>query len=209
MEIRLADSTAAELAKRPVTYSTGFTLLPGRYSIRILVRDNATDRLGTYMGKFTVANLNRDTQLPISSVVLASQLVDAASSVPYMAGVRPPTQPAVNPLVQNGKRIIPSVTRVFSSQSDMYVYLQAFERGATTAAPLTARVAFYNGQVKVLETPEVKVSDGLDPKSRMLPVTMNVGLGSLRPGRYDCQVTVVDPATQKSAIWQTPVMIVP
>ncbi len=105
--------------------------------------------------------------------------------------------------------MIPSVTRVFNSQSDMYVYLQAFEKGATTTAPLMARVAFYRGPVKVMETSEVKVSDGLDPKTKMLPIRMDVGLGSLKPGEYDCQVTVVDPATQKSATWQAPVTIVP
>jgi hypothetical protein len=91
----------------------------------------------------------------------------------------------------------------------MYVYLQVFEKGATTAAPLTARVAFYKGSVKVMETSAYNVSDGLDPKSRMLPIRMDVSLGALKPGEYDCQVTVVDPATQKSAIWQTPVTVVP
>ena len=210
MEIGLADSTAAELAKHPVTYSTGVTLLPGGYSIKFLVRDNTTGRLGTYLGTFTIANLNRDTQLPITSVVLSSQLIDDATPNAYMAGVKPrAAQPPVNPLVQDGKRMIPSVTRVFNSQSDMYVYLQAFEKGATTTAPLMARVAFYRGPVKVMETSEVKVSDGLDPKTKMLPIRMDVGLGSLKPGEYDCQVTVVDPATQKSATWQAPVTIVP
>jgi hypothetical protein len=55
----------------------------------------------------------------------------------------------------------------------------------------------------------VKLSDGLDPKSKMLPIRMDVGLGSLKPGDYDFQVTPVDPATQKSAIWQKPVTVVP
>ncbi len=211
MEIGLAGSTDADLAKRPITYSTGVTLMPGRYSIKILARDNTTGRLGSYQGKFTIPNLNRDdTRLPISSVVLSSQLIDDATPAAYMAGVNPrPSQPPVNPLVQGGKRMIPSVTRVFSSKNDMYVYLQVFEKGATTAAPLTARVAFYKGSVKVMETSAYNVSDGLDPKSRMLPIRMDVSLGALKPGEYDCQVTVVDPATQKSAIWQTPVTIVP
>jgi VWFA-related protein len=210
MEIGLADSTDAELAKRPVTYSAGVIVLPGRYSIKILARDNTTGRLGEYLGKFTVANLNRETQLPISSVVLSSQLIDDAKPTAFMEGVKPkPTLPPVNPLVQDGKRMIPSVTRVFSSKNDMYVYLQAFEKGATTAAPLMARVAFYQGPVKVMETSAVKVSDGLDPRSKMLPIRMDVGIGSLKPGEYDCQVTVVDPATQKSAIWQKPVTVVP
>ena len=33
---------------------------------------------------------------------------------------------------------MPSVTRVFSASRDMYVYLQAYERGATTTQPLVA-----------------------------------------------------------------------
>jgi hypothetical protein len=91
----------------------------------------------------------------------------------------------------------------------MYVYLQAFEKGAKTAAPLTANVAFYKGPVKIMETAPLNVSEGLDPKSGMLPIRMDVALGSLKPGEYDCQVSVLDPATQKSALWKQPVIIVP
>ena len=210
MEVRLADATVTELAERPVTYSTGVVLLPGKYATKILVRDGATGRLGTYLGKFAVANLNRETQLPISSVVLSSQIVDDAAPAAFMAGVKPrPSPPVVNPLVQDGKRIVPNVTRVFSAKSDMHVFLQAFEKGAAATAPLTARVTFYQGAVKVLETPGLTVSDGLDAKTKMLPIRMDVGLGGLTPGRYECQVTVVDPATQKSAVWQAPVTVVP
>ena len=35
-----------------------------------------------------------------------------------------------NPLVQDGQKLIPSVTRVFSKSRDIYVYLQAYEQGA-------------------------------------------------------------------------------
>ncbi len=203
MEIRLADLPAAVLAVRPVTYNTGIKLLPGTYSIRMLARNAETGRMGMYLGKFTIQNLNKDPQLPISSVVLSSQFAeDTTSNGPAGAA-------AVNPLAVDGHRIIPSVTRVFSAGSDMYVYLQAFEKGAKTAAPLTASVAFYKGSVKVMEAAPVTVSDGLDTKSGMMPVRMHVGLGGLVPGEYDCQVSVLDPATQKSALWQKPVMIVP
>lgn len=197
-DIRLTDATAQEWAKRPIAYDTGFNLLPGVYTIKILARDSETARIGTFLSRFTIPNLNReDQQLPITSVVLGTQLDDA------------PVNPSVvNPLVQDGKRLMPSVTRVFSSKNDMYVYLQAFEKGATTAKPLMAHATFYKGAVKVMETPPITVSDGLDPKSKMLPIRLDVPLASLKPGEYDCQVTVLDPATQKSALWQKPVMIV-
>ncbi len=48
VNIKLSDATAAELAKRPIEYDTGFTLLPGKYSIKFLARDDETGRIGTY-----------------------------------------------------------------------------------------------------------------------------------------------------------------
>ena len=47
-DIKVSDATAAELAKRPIEYDTGFTLLPGEYTIKFLARDNETGRIGTY-----------------------------------------------------------------------------------------------------------------------------------------------------------------
>ena len=76
LDIKLTDETAAQLAKRPIQYETGFTLLPGKYVIKMLARDAETGRIGTYQAAFVVPNLNReDDALPISSVVLSSQRV--------------------------------------------------------------------------------------------------------------------------------------
>ena len=50
---------------------------PGSYTIKVLARDDETGRIGTYMSKFVVPNLNKeDKRVPISSVVLSSQRVD-------------------------------------------------------------------------------------------------------------------------------------
>ena len=48
VDIKLSDATAAELAKRPIEYDTGFTVLPGKYAIKFLARDDETGRIGTY-----------------------------------------------------------------------------------------------------------------------------------------------------------------
>jgi len=42
-----------------------------------------------------------------------------------------------------------------------------------------------------------------------LPVKLSFPLGKLKPGEYDCEVTVLDPASRKAAFWQAPVMIIP
>ena len=76
VNIKLSDATAAELAHRPIEYDTGFTLLPGKYMIKFLARDDETGRIGTYQTTFVIPNLNKeDKRVPISSVVLSSQRV--------------------------------------------------------------------------------------------------------------------------------------
>ena len=77
VNIKLSDATAIELAKRPIEYDTGFTLLPGKYTIKFLARDAETGRIGTYQTSFVIPNLNKEVKrIPISSVVLSSQRVD-------------------------------------------------------------------------------------------------------------------------------------
>jgi len=49
----------------------------------------------------------------------------------------------------------------------------------------------------------------MDPKSKAVPLRFSLALGKLNPGRYNCQVTVVDPSGQKAAFWQAPVMLIP
>jgi len=41
-----------------------------------------------------------------------------------------------------------------------------------------------------------------------VPLKFSIALAKLPPGRYNCQVTVLDPKSQKAAFWQAPVMLV-
>ena len=208
VDVKLTDQTAAELAKKPIEYDTGFTLLPGSYKVKFLARDAETGRIGTYETKFVIPNLNKEEKrVPISSVVLSSQRAEMRDAL-FNAAKDKGKAEAVDPLVVDGARLIPSVTRVFSKSRDMFVYLQAYERGATAMQPLVAFVTFYRGQVKAFETPPLVVSDGMDPKSKAVPFKFSVSLAKLPPGEYNCQVTVLDPTGSKAAFWQAPVMLV-
>jgi len=207
LDIKLSDVTASQLATRPIQYETGFTLLPGQYVIKFLARDDETGRIGTYQAPFTVPNLNKEElRLPISSVVLSSQRVpmgDALFSVQQKIAAE-----SANPLVSGGQKLIPSVTRVFSRSRDLFVFLQAYERGATSTQPLVAFVTFYRGETKIFETAPMAVNDGLDARSKAVPLRFSLPLDSVAPGRYDCQVTVLEPNGQKAAFWRAPIVVV-
>jgi len=209
VNIKLSDATARELAKRPIEYDTGFTLLPGKYLIKFLARDDETGRIGTYQTTFVIPNLNKEEKrIPISSVVLSSQRIELRDAL-YNAVKDKDKQETTNPLVQDGRKLIPSVTRVFSKSRDMYVYLQAYEPDAPVIKPLVAFVSFYREKAKVFETQAMVVTNGLNVRLKTVPLSFSIATSQLSVGEYACQVTVLDPAGHKAAFWRTPVKLVP
>jgi len=213
VNIKLSDATAAELAHRPIEYDAGFTLLPGKYSIKFLARDDETGRIGTYQTTFVIPNLNKEEKrVPISSVVLSSQRVDTKNAIYDAAKAKDrEKEDAVNPLVQDGKKLIPSVTRVFNANHEMYVFLQAYKppsQGATPATqPLMAFVSLYSGDAEVFKTPPLAVNPDAATRLGVTPLIFDLGLSKLTPGPYECQVTVLDPATAKANFWRAPIVI--
>ena len=89
----------------------------GKYVIKFLARDAEAGRIGTYQTSFTIPNLNREeTRLPISSVVLAASACRSATSCTRVKSSLGNEAIAANPLVHEGEKLLPSVTRVFSTR---------------------------------------------------------------------------------------------
>lgn len=206
VDIKISGTVAAELASRPIEYDTGFTLLPGRYKIKFLARDAVTGRMGTYTMPFLVPNLNREPpqRIPISSVILSSQRVALRDAL-YEAN-KPQTQ-AQHPLVHEGQKLIPSVTRVFRREREMFVFLQAYQPDAATPEPLYAYVSFYRDGAKALETKPLAATEFGATRLRTTTLRFRVPLHDLGPGEYQCQVTVLDPKTRKLNTWQTNILV--
>jgi VWFA-related protein len=208
VELKLKGEQAAELTRRPVAYGTGFTLKPGAYTLKFLVRENETGKMGTFQQKFVVPDLTGGlAMLPTSSVILSAerQPVNAA----LYTAEKDKKLLAENPLVLDNQQLIPSVTRVFRKDKDMYVYLEAYEPAADAAQPITAYVGFYRGKQMVFQTEPLVVKDGLNLKSKALPVRFILPLNKLQAGRYDCQVSVLNPSTQQWSFTRSPIMVVP
>jgi VWFA-related protein len=210
VNVKLSDATAAQLARRPVVYDTGFTLLPGDYTLKFLARDAETGRIGTYQTAFRIPNLNRagDNRIPISAVVLGSQKVELKEAL-YNAVKTKERAETGNPLVQNGVKLIPSVTRVFRKDQNLYVYLQAYEQGPAVFQPLVARVSIYDGKTQALESEPVEVAQGEANRLKTAGLSFAIPLRKLAPGRYECQVTVLNPEGQAAAFWRAPMVVLP
>ncbi|MEP7354196.1 MAG: VWA domain-containing protein [Acidobacteriota bacterium] len=215
VDIKLSDTTAADLVKKSIVYDTGFTVLPGNYKIKLLARDQETGRIGTFESSVTIPNLNPkadvvDSKIAISSVVLSSQR-EALQDALYNANKdkdKNQVQLSVNPLVQEGQKLIPSVTRVFSKTKEMHIYLQAYQQGTAPPQPLVAFVTFYRGKEKAFETAPVTVTERVANNLNTMPIKFSFPMDKLQTGEYDLQITVLNPNSQKAAFWQAPVLLI-
>ena len=120
--------------------------------------------------------------------------------------------------MQEGLKLIPSVTRVFSTGRAMYVYLQAYDGASTAAATpsaaaktessLIAFVSLYREGKKAFESTPIAATPTADSRLGMVPLSFQFGLGDLAPGEYQCQMSVLDPAGRRVAFWVNPIMLV-
>ena len=206
--VKLKGDKAGQLASRNLQYDTGFTLSPGVYTLKFLARENESGKMGTFETKFTVPDLTSDQRyLPISSVVIGNQREKITEAV--ATAEKNKKLLAANPLVKNDEKLVPSVTRVFRKDQNMYVYLEAYQPAASETEFMVASVSFYRGKVKAFESAPLPVAAGLDPHSKAVPVSLSVPLSSLQPGRYTCQVNVLNPGAQKFAVWRSSMVLLP
>jgi len=206
--VKLKGESAGKLSSQNLSYDTGFTLQPGSYTLKFLARENETGKMGTFETKFVIPDLTTEQRyLPVSSVVLSYQRENVASTL--ASAERDKKLLAANPLIQDGQKLVPSVTRVFRKQQDMYVYLEAYQPAAEKTELMVATVSFYRGKVKAFETAPLKITAGLNAKTKAVPVGFSVPLGSLEPGRYTCQVNVLNPSEAKFAVWRSAMVLLP
>ena len=74
--------------------------------------------------------------------------------------------------------------------------------------PLIVFATFVDKEGKALETKPFRVAEGMNPKSKAVPLKLTIPVDMLPNGEYVCQITALDHSTEKAAFWQAPVRIV-
>ncbi len=196
--VKLALDAAQQVQRKNIQYSTGFTLAPGKYHLKFVVRENQTGAMGSFETDLQVPDLKK-SPLKLSSIVLSSQRVPSTA------------KNSVNPLVRDGVEWIPNVPHVFRQDQHLYFLYEVYDPTKQKGAPepasspgLTRReggpvrvltsIEFLSGGVKVYETPVVEAKAINIPERGALAFQFDVPLTQLKPGTYVCQVNVIDDA---------------
>ena len=184
--VKLAVDAAAEVQRKNIQYSTGFTLAPGRYHLKFVVRENQTGNMGSFETDIQVPDLKK-APLKMSSVVVASQRT-------------PNTEKhATSPLVRDGLEWVPNVAHVFRQNQHLYFLYEVYDPAKAkdvkgSAVKLLTNIEFVNNGTKVFETPLVTAVAVNDPERGAVVFQFDVPLAQLKPGTYICQVNVIDDA---------------
>jgi len=201
--VNLAIDANQQLMKKNVQYSTGWTLAPGKYHIKFVVRENQSGNMGSFETDIQVPDMKK-TPLKLSSVVMSSQRTPNT------------VKKTLDPLVRDGQEWVPNVSHVFRQDQHLFflyeVYSPAKEKDATlTPAATQAQVSgltkqeaapvhvltsieFLLGGIKVYETPMVEATAINIPERDAVAFQFDVPLTGLKPGTYVCQVNVIDDA---------------
>ncbi len=206
--VKLSVDGSTGAARRNIQYGTGFTLAPGHYQVKFVVRENETGKFGTFETGILVPDQRKQT-FKLSSVVVSSQ----------RQPVTPKKNAAPDPLLRDGQQFIPNVPHVFRADSHLYLLYELYdpaklskEAQAATATAAAAQqsglrahpgtggirvltsIEFLQNGTRVLETPLVSTTSINEADRNAVSFSFDVPLTGLKPGDYICQVNVIDDA---------------
>jgi VWFA-related protein len=204
IKVKLDSGEAEKLARRNFHYDAGFTLGPGKYRIQFLVRENQTGKMGTFDARFVVPDLAADSiLLKTSSVIWSAQREPLKAAVGAAEHVSRRTV-AANPLIVGDEQIVPNITKVFRRSQSMYIAFDVYDAAPdpsdTAKHHVLVGMSLFNQKgLKAFESQPIEVSQTAGTRPNAIPVQLQVPLKGLAPGRYACQIEVVDRVGRKFA----------
>ncbi len=210
--LKLAGDLAGQVVRKNIQYDTGVTLTPGKYRLRFVARENGEGKVGTYEAKFVVPDVGTEKTLRVSSVILSNQRDPIATQV---AGVKNSKKLVQNnPLIADGKKLVPNVTKVFRVNQSMLVYVEVYDPNIPDFMPenfrradVSASLALYKDDKKVFESPAVRANRLSETRPGTLPVWLQMSMAKIPPGTYDAQVNLIDQSGKKFAFPRSSVAV--
>ena len=208
--VKLSIDESQQVRQKNVQYTTSFTLPPGTYQLKFVVRENETGHMGSFDAEIHVPDLSK-APLKMSSVVLASQRT-------------PVGKKSDNLLVRDGEEFVPNLPHVFLQDQPLHLLYEVYDPGHSMAgknpaeavntpstphatAHVFTSVEFLRGNTIAYETPLVQATETNVPARNAIAFQFDVPLADLTPGAYICQVNVIDDAGGSYSFPRTAVLI--
>jgi VWFA-related protein len=211
IDIQLGQQSLAQLDKRTIAYDTGFAVPPGTYKLKFLMRENETGKMGTFEQTVNIPDLaaEQPSRIKTSTLVLSSQRQPLKAAV----GKADPNSKVeeASPLVEDGQQLVPSITRVFRKDQNLYVYMEVYDPtlGADQKPSVAATLSFYRGKNKMFDSEPVYLKTFLPKRGQTLPVKFMAPLSKLPSGVYTVQINLIDENGHKFGFERAQIKVLP
>jgi VWFA-related protein len=204
--VKLNLDPSLQARQKNIQYTTSFSLPPGHYQLKFVVRENQTGRMGSFIAEVTLPDMKK-APLKMSSILLSSQLEP----------IKKPGK-GIDPTVRDGQQFVPNISHVFRQDQHLYLLYEIYDpakekladnapKGTKPGVNLLSSLELIQGSTKVYETPQVQAKavnvEGRDAVS----IELDVPLSGLKPGSYICQLNVVDDAAGSFAFPRFAVLV--
>ena len=214
LPVKLNASTYQQVLKSNILYEGGVLLPPGNYRLKVVARENLSGKIGTFEVPLNLPPI-QPAALSLSSVIVSNQL-QQTDSAPDSFAPRWLAQKTVgNPMTIANRAVLPSVTNVFRTNQNLYVYLQSYggkpaprhssKNSTRKIAPSFALIFFRDGvQISEAGPYAAKTQDAGNGSTLYFA---QLPLAQFPTGRYWMQVNVLDPAADQAAFARIPLAI--
>ena len=200
--VKLNLDPSLQARQRNIQYTTSFSLPPGKYHLKFVVRENQTGRMGSFEADINLPEMKKQP-LKMSSIVLAS--------------MRQPTR-KTSPLVRGGQEYVPNISHVFRRDQHLYLLYEVYgparekmaqdqPKGTKPGIDVLSSLQLMQGTTKVYETPLIQAKAVNVEGRDAVAIELDVPLADLKPGQYLCQLNVIDDASGSFAFPRFAVLV--
>jgi GWxTD domain-containing protein len=175
------------IAQQTSAYQKSIPIRPGIYKLSVVVKDTRSGRAGSLeIGTRVPRYL--DGHLSSSSLILA----DVVQPLPTK-------QVGSGPFVIGSMKVRPSVTRVFTRDQNLWIYMQVYNLGLDPATHRPIAQVHYD----VMKDGKVLFSKDESPEriggtSQEITLTQSLPLKALAPGKYTVAIRITDAVNKQT-----------
>jgi hypothetical protein len=209
--VKLALDAQQQVSRKNIEYTTSFTLPPGTFHMKFVVRENETGKMGSFVTDITLPDFGKRAtglnahSIRLSSIVLASQETPS------------PGKRTDNPLIAGNQELVPNLPHVFHPDQPLYFLYEVYDPATTPPAGtkltpgvhVLTSIELLQGTTKVFETPLVEAHAINVPGRDAVAFQFTVPLNSLKEGLYTCQINVIDDAGGSFSFPRTALLVRP
>ncbi len=169
--------------------SLSFTLAPGKYQVKTVLRENETGRMGVKREEIQIPSCSRQAPC-LSSLVLAESFLPRAGTPSKEAGPKRD----YDPLLYGSSVIQPSATRQFPRDRPLYVFFHAYnvaDPADPRRSPYRYRMTLFRDEDLITQSEALPLQPGFRHSQGGFLQTSKLSLAPLMPGTYTLELELL------------------